>query len=314
MRMTAELNIGMTVSAMFSRTSVSSIAFLLALAAAAIGAEEENAAVIEGENLGVVVAHSHNDYYHERPLLDALQLGFTSIEADVFLVDGQLLVGHGRLELRRERTLEELYLKPLKKFVNERKSFTTGQTSADEGSTSEKDASEAAAPNMPKIWLLVDIKQDGVEAYAVLDRLLSQYADLLTRTENGQQINGAVTVVVSGDRAQQQITDDQTRLVGIDGRQEDLDSDRSAELVPWISENYRSHFTWNGEGEMPQVERHKLQEMVAKAHAHGRLLRFWATPETPQFWSTLLANGVDILGTDQLEELSKFLQQPPAPK
>ncbi len=41
-------------------------------------------------------AHAHNDYRHHRPLLDALAHGFTSVEADVFLVDDQLLVAHGR--------------------------------------------------------------------------------------------------------------------------------------------------------------------------------------------------------------------------
>ncbi len=34
-------------------------------------------------------AHSHNDYLHRRPLLDALALGFCSVEADIYLVDGE---------------------------------------------------------------------------------------------------------------------------------------------------------------------------------------------------------------------------------
>ena len=38
-------------------------------------------------------AHAHNDYYHKRPLLDALSHGFCSVEADVFLKNGRLLVG-----------------------------------------------------------------------------------------------------------------------------------------------------------------------------------------------------------------------------
>ena len=33
-------------------------------------------------------AHAHNDYEHPRPLLDALDHGFCSVEADVFLTDG----------------------------------------------------------------------------------------------------------------------------------------------------------------------------------------------------------------------------------
>src|SRR6476469_3187502 len=37
-------------------------------------------------------AHAHNDYEHQHPLRHALDHGFTSVAADVSLVDGQLLV------------------------------------------------------------------------------------------------------------------------------------------------------------------------------------------------------------------------------
>ncbi len=30
-------------------------------------------------------AHAHDDYEHDRPLLDALEHGFTSVEADIWL-------------------------------------------------------------------------------------------------------------------------------------------------------------------------------------------------------------------------------------
>ncbi|HET6325009.1 MAG TPA: hypothetical protein VFG04_09940, partial [Planctomycetaceae bacterium] len=54
-----------------------------------------------GQSLGLAAeptplirAHAHNDYEHKRPLFDALDQGLCSVEADIFLVDGQLLVGH----------------------------------------------------------------------------------------------------------------------------------------------------------------------------------------------------------------------------
>src|SRR5215475_1398103 len=62
-------------------------------------------------------AHAHNDYEHKRPLLDALDHGFCSIEADIYLVDGQLLVAHDRRDVRPERTLQALYLDPLRERV-----------------------------------------------------------------------------------------------------------------------------------------------------------------------------------------------------
>ena len=39
-------------------------------------------------------AHAHNDYEHTHPLADALEQGFCSIEADIHLVNGKLLVAH----------------------------------------------------------------------------------------------------------------------------------------------------------------------------------------------------------------------------
>ena len=69
------------------------------------------------ESKPLLRAHSHNDYHHKHPLLDALDSGFCSVEADVFLKDATLLVGHSRFELKKERTLEALYLVPLAERV-----------------------------------------------------------------------------------------------------------------------------------------------------------------------------------------------------
>src|SRR5918999_871603 len=60
-------------------------------------------------------AHAHNDYEHDRPLLDALDHGFTSAEADVWLVAGQLYIGHDAPDL--SRTLADTYLEPLAERV-----------------------------------------------------------------------------------------------------------------------------------------------------------------------------------------------------
>src|SRR2546426_1011359 len=83
------------------RNSLFQLAIVLAAALA-------NAAM-SGPPPGVVPllnAHAHNDYEHSRPLLDALDQGFTSVEADVFPVAGNLLVAHDFYALRPDRTLE----------------------------------------------------------------------------------------------------------------------------------------------------------------------------------------------------------------
>ena len=97
------------------------------------------------------------------------------------------------------------------------------------------------------------------------------------------------------------------RYAGIDGRPPDLDATAPAHLIPWISASWSSLFRWRGDGPLPEDERTKLQEFVQKAHKHGRLVRFWATPEDPAVWKELRAEGVDLLNTDKLAEMQKFL-------
>jgi hypothetical protein len=232
-------------------------------------------------------AHAHNDYEHPRPLLDALDQGFGSVEADVFLVEGKLLVGHVKQDLRPERTLEKLYLDPLR----ERAKANRGRI----------------FPDGPPFFLLIDVKSEAKPTYAALDKVLAGYPDLLTVVRQGKREAKAVTVVVSGNCDRETITAQEVRYASIDGRPPDLDSSAPAHLVPWVSQRWGALFRWQGEGPMPEVERAKLKEFVAKAHKHGRLVRFWATPEKPAFWKELRAAEVDLINTDKLAELKQFL-------
>ncbi|MGK0156010.1 MAG: hypothetical protein ACI9SE_002977, partial [Neolewinella sp.] len=49
--------------------------------------------------------HGHNDYLQPVPLIRALEYGLGSLEADIYLVDKELRVGHERWQLRPGRTL-----------------------------------------------------------------------------------------------------------------------------------------------------------------------------------------------------------------
>ena len=232
-------------------------------------------------------AHAHNDYQHRRPLLDALDHGFCSVEADIFLVNGQLLVGHDRVELREGQTLQKLYLDPLRQRVKQ-----NGGRVYRKG---------------PTITLLTDIKTDGKNVYEVLRDVLASYEDILCSVEDGEYRQRAVQVVISGDRPKREIAADKSRYAGIDGRLADLDSKEAAHLMPLISDRWTSHFRWRGVGEFPAAERDKLRTIVNRAHAAGRRVRFWATPESPMLWRELLAARVDHINTDELDSLREFL-------
>ncbi len=235
-------------------------------------------------------AHAHNDYEHERPLLDALEHGFCGVEADIYLVDGELLVAHDRKDLKPERTLQALYLDPLRA----RAEANGGQI----------------YPKPAPFTLLIDIKSEGKATYQALAKVLAGYGDILT-DEAGDR---AVTVVVSGNRAKDLIAASRPRFAGIDGRLGDLGSELDKNLLPLISDRWGSHFKWDGVGDMPAEERSKLHKIVEQAHAAGRRVRFWATPEKPSVWHELKAAGVDLINTDDLAGLRAFLlgEQSPA--
>ena len=115
------------------------------------GAPAAGAAPTPEVELGAPLAqaHAHNDYEHDRPLVDALEHGFTSVETDVWLVDGELRVAHDSWELEDAPTLEEAYLDPL---------------------------TQIASPNGKELYpgyegdfqLLIDIKSEGPETWAAI--------------------------------------------------------------------------------------------------------------------------------------------------
>jgi glycerophosphoryl diester phosphodiesterase len=59
---------------------------------------------------------------------------------------------------------------------------------------------------------------------------------------------------------------------------------------------------------MPGNEQLKLKGIVERAHQRGRLVRFWNTPDKTDFWKELSDAGVDLLNTDDLAGLEKFLR------
>jgi hypothetical protein len=250
------------------------------------------ASASETEIIPLSHAHAHNDYRHDRPLLDALTHGFCSVEADIFLVDDDLFVAHDREEIRSDRTLRGLYLDPLRKRI--------------------KQNSGRVYPNGPEFILLIDIKTQAVSTYKTLDKILAEYRDIFTSFGPDGRRSKAVLAIISGNRPLALMKSQDVRYAGYDGRLTDLKSDAPTNLFPLISDHWGRHFTWRGSGAIPAEERLKLKEIVQAAHKKGRRVRFWATPDHPSpareaLWRELIAAKVDLLNTDDLKGLRQFL-------
>jgi hypothetical protein len=238
----------------------------------------------------VSFGHAHNDYLHARPLANALQAGFPSVEADIHLVDGALLVAHDLELTRSDRTLQSLYLDPLR-----------ARAASNQG---------RILPDGAVFILLIDIKSEADSTYQTLAPVLEQYRDILTRFTPDSTHTNSVTVILSGNRPLQRVAQASERFAAIDGRLSDLDSLPSLHVMPLISDRWSAHFQWAGEGALPAEEAAKLEAWVQAAHRQGRWLRFWAIPDHEQGWRVMRQAGVNLINTDRLNDLQRFLADP----
>lgn len=227
--------------------------------------------------------HSHNDYYRSRPLMDALEAGLCSVEADVFLVDGALLVGHDRSELRADRTLSRLYLQPLADLARRH--------------------GGRVYPGWPEVTLLVDIKADGRRVFPVLLAELMKVEEAV-----GRRSPRAFRVVVSGDRPVDLILRDSEMWMAVDGRPGDLGKGYATRQMPMISTSWWDTFRWLVPETMPEDKRVLFHQLVRDTHAEGKRIRFWALPDNEMAWGFAWDGGVDWINTDRPDALKAWMR------
>ena len=229
-----------------------------------------------------MLIHSHNDYAQKRPFWGAYEAGADSIEADIFLVDGDLLVAHSRKELKKENTLRRLYLEPLREVIR-------------------KNGGRAYADGKP-LQLLIDLK-NGKPA---LDRLVEMiekegYRDCFAIAKNPC----AAMLTVTGDHSE--ITDffAYPDYVFFDVPPTKKLADEQYKRVPLISHYARAYTKWRS-GEMPEADKEKIRDAVREAHAKGCKFRLWGYPDNPEAWRLARELGLDYINTDRPAAASAF--------
>jgi Glycerophosphoryl diester phosphodiesterase family len=231
-------------------------------------------------------AYAHNDYWHKRPLFDALDNGFTHIEADIYLRRSRLLVAHRPPFLGRRHSIETLYLQPLLNRL----------TNCDRPLTA-----------LDTIVLTIDIKSKGEKTYAALRALLHNYASILSSAENGKVVIRNLTLVLTGHRPLQQLKSEELRYVFADADLSKLNRQQDCpEIFATASCKYSRLIKWKGKGLVPLPEQERLQELVDKAHASGTKVRLWGSPDNETVWRFLRNCGVDLINTDKLLALKRF--------
>ena len=236
-------------------------------------------------------AHAHNDYEHTHPLTDALNLGFNSIEVDVFLIEGELYVYHDKpLFQSKKRTLKNLYLKPLwKKLVKHR------------GKLYEQSRED--------FMLMIDIKTEADKTYTKILEQLSFLKPYLSYSVGDTFVKKGMYVYVSGNRPKEMIVKQDTIYVGIDGRPQDLHQEYKNTVMPVVSQRFSKISIWDGEKTISEVEKVKILDFVNATKNKGMKSRLWAIPDHKLGWKTLLDLGVDYINTDKLKAFKEFASQ-----
>jgi len=223
-------------------------------------------------------AHSHNDYEQASPFSLAYQHRFGSIEADIWLKDGNIFVAHDAKDIQPARTLAALYLDPIKQILQEQKNIY---------------------PQQQKMFLLIDIKTEAISTLDALIQLLHQYPSII------QQKN--IIIAISGNRPKPNQYGDYPKFIYFDGRPTEAYDKQSLKKVALISEAFYKFSLWKGEGAIKEEEKKKMLAAVGVSHQLKKPFRFWATPDTKDAWKTLMNIEADFLNTDHIESLSIFL-------
>jgi len=238
---------------------------------------------------------------------EVLRLGFGNVEVDTYLIGDTLSVGHSCFlnpGKNCPETLREAYLQSLADRFVQFGDIYQGSLKLGVGQ---------------RFVLMVDVKSEATPTYEALNSLLAEfnarYPGFLTEyLADGSVRPGAVDVLLSGNRVSPQTLKDQpVRFAALDGRiLGDLDDPArqyGPDVIPWVSQSWRDVFGPFSEG-VPFSEdvSQELEGIVQLAHAQGRKVRFWATPDSEGFWTALLSKGVDIINTDDYGRLATFLR------
>lgn len=288
-------------------------------------------------NAQPVPCHSHNDYWRPRPLIDAISVGCCSVEADVWLVEGDLYVGHRLQDLDMNKSLRDMYLKPVLEMLDQHQEHNVPSPTS-----SERASFFHRYPNQTLV-LLIDFKDAGLEAFHLLQQQLQPLKDkgYLTYYDGHERIDRALTVVATGQESvfqpilankthrdiffdaplaslwqppQAPLSDKDHRTFTMDYGSAMSDGLRPAveSLEPFDATNsyyasvsFRSAVGYVWRGHLSPKQMRVIRGQINGAKRKGLKVRYWDTPTWPialrnHVWHVLIKEGADILSVDDI--------------
>lgn len=273
-----------------------------------------------------IPCHSHNDYWRRIPLFSAISLGCTGVEADVWQMSGEkeLLVGHSKSSLTKDRTFTSLYINPLVKLLDSMNPKTDFAETSGHGVFDED-------PDQTLV-LLVDFKTNGEKLFPIVQQQLQplREKDYLSYWNGAEFISRAVTVVGTGNAPFDLITANTTRRDIFFDAPIDILYDAASFSSYTIarrgqgstgtahttadsfnsSNSYYASTSFGSSiglpyGSLSARQLDLLRGQIKGAHDRGLKARYWETPSWPtslrnHVWEVLMNEGADMLNVDDL--------------
>jgi hypothetical protein len=284
-----------------------------------------------------VACHSHNDYWRKEPLFSALDAGCTGVEADVWLYDQELYVGHSTASLTPERTLRNLYVDPLVKILDSQNPRTSFHPTLDTPRNGVFDTDPSQT-----LVLLIDFKTEGHRIWPYVSDQLEplRQRKMLSYFNGTSFIEGPVTVVVTGNAPWDEVVanptyrdmffdapldlmanladDSNSEVAGLD-TQDGVLNERSsnqgqgrsgaAPSNPALYSQANSYYAsvsfggavgWPWRGSLSRNQVDALRKQIAGAHARGLKVRYWSVPSWPRGMRNYLWRTLVKEGVDYL--------------
>lgn len=285
-------------------------------------------------DINPIPCHSHNDYWRRVPLYSAISAGCISVEADIWLHEEELYVGHDTASLTRNRTLNNLYIKPLIDILSHQNPTNSFYPQENTGPAGVFDTSPSQS-----LVLLIDFKTTGETLWPYVLSALQPLRDrgYLTHLNRTQIIHCPITVVGTGNTPFNLVASEESNphldvffdapldeMGAINGgseksngpdQNEQLRSDTASESYTAMNSYYASvsfHKVfgnlWGGRFSDEQLA--LMRGQIVGAQRRGLKARYWDLPYWPiglrnHVWDVLVREGVDLLNVDDLKGATK---------
>jgi len=245
--------------------------------------------------------HSHNDYLQKTPLMEAVNLGFGSIEIDICLTKkNELKVAHIPWFLSGKKDVEELYFAPIAKMIDE------------------KDTVLKYSPDNP-LHLLIDFKKNADSTYKYLRKVFVKYANYITQYKNDKVTHkGYLVINITGNKPWKALKNDSIWYAKIDGPLR-LAKDTSDNLHGFNSID-SSYMKLMGRAATNYKELKKFRKKCSSDaefyqlvnanmhlyHSSGITTRYYEVPNNQKSWKIIMDCGVYWVNVDKLKAFSDF--------